>query len=280
VSVFVARQAIFNRRKNVVAYELLFRDSPKNYFPDVAEGHATARLIMENQLNLGTRHITSGKKALINIGPESLKLDLCAFLPCQDVVIELLETIEPTDDNYALCGELFDSNYKLALDDFVYKPQWERFLKLVNLVKFDIKVTPLNEIMPIVKKLKRYIQKELTVICKLISKRFNEIKYFKSLKNDLFIENKKNDFNLENINYETFMLIIYYQDTKTIDQTLLSSNIINDLIFLGYEELIEKITNLNEKILLKYNLIKGIETVKHMRHEMNNLLNLNEILVI
>jgi EAL and modified HD-GYP domain-containing signal transduction protein len=156
VSVFVARQAIFNRRKNVVAYELLFRDSPKNYFPDVAEGHATARLIMENQLNLGTRHITSGKKALINIGPESLKLDLCAFLPCQDVVIELLETIEPTDDNYALCGELFDSNYKLALDDFVYKPQWERFLKLVNLVKFDIKVTPLNEIMPIVKKLKRY----------------------------------------------------------------------------------------------------------------------------
>ena len=68
VSVFVARQAIFNRRQKVVAYELLFRDSPKNFFPDIAEGQATARLIMENQLNLGTRHITSGKKALINIG--------------------------------------------------------------------------------------------------------------------------------------------------------------------------------------------------------------------
>ena len=158
MSVFVARQAIFNRSKKVVAYELLFRDSPKNYFPDIAEGQATARLIMENQLNLGTRHITSGKKALINIGPESLKLDLCAFLPCQDVVIELLETIEPTDDNYELCRGLFHSNYKLALDDFVYKPQWERFLKLVKLIKFDIAITPLSEIQPIVTKLQAHKQ--------------------------------------------------------------------------------------------------------------------------
>ena len=158
MSVFVARQAIFNRSKKVVAYELLFRDSPKNYFPDIAEGQATARLIMENQLNLGTRHITSGKKALINIGPESLKLDLCAFLPCQDVVIELLETIEPTDDNYELCRGLFHSNYKLALDDFVYKPQWDRFLKLVKLIKFDIAITPLSEIQPIVTKLQSHKQ--------------------------------------------------------------------------------------------------------------------------
>lgn len=158
MSVFVARQVIFNRSKKVVAYELLFRDSPKNYFPDIAEGQATARLIMENQLNLGTRHITSGKKALINIGPESLKLDLCAFLPCQDVVIELLETIEPTDDNYELCRGLFHSNYKLALDDFVYKPQWDRFLKLVKLIKFDIAITPLSEIQPIVTKLQAHKQ--------------------------------------------------------------------------------------------------------------------------
>lgn len=161
MSVFVARQAIFNRRQKVVAYELLFRDSPKNFFPDIAEGQATARLIMENQLNLGTRHITSGKKALINIGPESLELDLCAFLPCQDVVIELLESIEPTDTNYELCRELFHSNFNLALDDFVYKPQWDRFLKLVKLIKFDITITPLNDIHPIIKKLKDHKQIKL-----------------------------------------------------------------------------------------------------------------------
>jgi|TARA_B100001059_G_scaffold236746_1_gene289690 EAL and modified HD-GYP domain-containing signal transduction protein len=156
VAVFVARQAVFNRRQQVVAYELLFRDSEKNSFPNVSESTATARLIMENQLNLGTRHITSGKKALINIGPESLKLDLCAFLPTKDVVIELLETMEPTDENYAFCRELFHNNYKLALDDFVYQPEWDRFLKLVRLIKFDVKQTPFEEILPVVKKLKKH----------------------------------------------------------------------------------------------------------------------------
>ena len=155
MSVFVARQAIFNRKQNVVAYELLFRNSAENFFPDIEEGQATARLIMENQLNLGTRHITSGKTALINIGPDSLKHNLCDFLPCKDVVIELLETIEPTDDNYQLCRELFHKNYKLALDDFVYNDQWERFLKFIKLVKFDIAQTPLSDIAEIVEKLKQ-----------------------------------------------------------------------------------------------------------------------------
>ncbi|KPW02504.1 EAL and HDOD domain-containing protein [Pseudoalteromonas sp. P1-11] len=156
MSVFVARQAIFNRKQNVVAYELLFRNSGENFFPDIEEGQATARLIMENQLNLGTRHITSGKTALINIGPDSLKHNLCDFLPCKDVVIELLETIEPTDDNYQLCRELFHKNYKLALDDFVYNEQWERFLKFIKLVKFDIAQTPLSDIAEIVEKLKQH----------------------------------------------------------------------------------------------------------------------------
>lgn len=156
MSVFVARQAIFNRKQNVVAYELLFRNSAENFFPDIEEGQATARLIMENQLNLGTRHITSGKTALRNIGPDSLKHNLCDFLPCKDVVIELLETIEPTDDNYQLCRELFHKNYKLALDDFVYNEQWERFLKFIKLVKFDIAQTPLSDISEIVEKLKQH----------------------------------------------------------------------------------------------------------------------------
>ncbi|MCP4055294.1 MAG: HDOD domain-containing protein, partial [Mesoflavibacter sp.] len=133
-----------------------FRNSAENFFPDIEEGQATARLIMENQLNLGTRHITSGKTALINIGPDSLKHNLCDFLPCKDVVIELLETIEPTDDNYQLCRELFHKNYKLALDDFVYNEQWERFLKFIKLVKFDIAQTPLSDIAEIVEKLKQH----------------------------------------------------------------------------------------------------------------------------
>ena len=154
MKVFVARQAIFNRKKQVVAYELLFRDGSTNSFPNIAEDKATAKLIIDNQLNLGTRYLTSGKKALINIGPDSLRQELATFLPAKDVILELLETIEPSKENYERISRLFHQNYKLALDDFVYKDTWKPFLKLVRLIKFDIMQSPLSTLGPIINELK------------------------------------------------------------------------------------------------------------------------------
>ncbi|WP_046005259.1 EAL and HDOD domain-containing protein [Pseudoalteromonas rubra] len=155
MKVFVARQAIFNRKKQVVAYELLFRDGKQNCFPNIADDAATARLIMDNQLNLGTRYLTSGKKALINIGEESLNQELAQFLPSSDVILELLETIPPTKDNYERVRALFHNNYRLALDDFTYSKDWEPFLKLVRLIKFDLVESPLETIAPLVEQLKK-----------------------------------------------------------------------------------------------------------------------------
>lgn len=166
MKVFVARQAIFNRKKQVVAYELLFRDGSSNSFPNIAEDKATAKLILDNQLNLGTRYLTSGKKALINIGPDSLKQELATFLPANDVILELLETIQPTKENYELVRSLFHQNYKLALDDFVYEPAWNPFLKLIRLIKFDVMQNPLPTIVPIVEELKQ--QKNIKLLAEKI----------------------------------------------------------------------------------------------------------------
>ncbi|CCQ10909.1 Predicted signal transduction protein [Pseudoalteromonas luteoviolacea B = ATCC 29581] len=155
MKVFVARQPIFNKKQQVVAYELLFRDGTSNSFPNISDDRATARLIMDNQLNLGTRYLTSGKKALINIGPDSLKQELSYFLPSNDVILELLETIRPTDENFELIRRLFHNDFRLALDDFEYCERWEPFLKLIRLIKFDVMATPLDKIAPIVEDLKQ-----------------------------------------------------------------------------------------------------------------------------
>ncbi len=156
MKVFIARQAIFNRKQQVVAYELLFRDGEKNSFPNVSDETATSRLIMDNQLNLGLKSITGGRKALVNFGAGSLQAGLSEFLPPDQVVIEILESVEPTDENYELVRRLFHEGFRMALDDFAYKPEWRRFLKLVRMVKFDIIATPLDEIGPIVTALSRY----------------------------------------------------------------------------------------------------------------------------
>lgn len=152
--VYTARQAIFNKQQNVVAYELFFRDGPENVFPDVDAHDATSKLIVRTHLNDGIKPFTSNKQALINFSEESLLNGLPYILNPQEIVIEILETVRPTDEVYSACLELYRAGYKLALDDFVYEAKWKRFLSLVKLVKFDILVTPLDSIEPLIKKLK------------------------------------------------------------------------------------------------------------------------------
>ncbi|GLP95546.1 EAL and HDOD domain-containing protein [Paraferrimonas sedimenticola] len=154
MKIYTARQAIFNRQQRVVAYELLYRDGPENIFPDVDPHEATARLIMRTHLNTGLKKITGGKPALINFPEKALKAGLAEVVPCEQVVIEILETVEPSDAVLEICKKLYRAGYHLALDDFVYEPRWERFLPYVKLIKFDIQRTPLAEVEPLVKRLR------------------------------------------------------------------------------------------------------------------------------
>ena len=155
MKVYTARQAILNHKKNVVAYELLFRDGAENFFPNIDPHEATAKLIMRTHLNDGLMPITNGKPALINFCQESLLKKLPLLLPKNQVMIEILETVEPTDEVYNVCRQLYHQGYHLALDDFIYKPQWARFFNLVKMVKFDLLQTPLSTVAPLVEALKK-----------------------------------------------------------------------------------------------------------------------------
>jgi EAL and modified HD-GYP domain-containing signal transduction protein len=153
--VYTARQAILNRRQNVSAYELFFRDGPENFFPQDMDPHeATSKLIGRTHFNKGIRPLTSGKAALINFSEESLLKRLPMLLPKEDILVEILETARPNDAVYNACAELYRAGYRLVLDDFVYKPEWRRFFKLVKMIKFDIIATPLDTIAPLVTKLR------------------------------------------------------------------------------------------------------------------------------
>lgn len=156
MDVFVARQAVFNKHNQVVAYELLFRDSAENCFPNVEDKVATAKLICDNQLNQGLSYITGGRKALVNFGEQSLKERLADFLPNDKVVIEILENVTPDDEHYKLVNELFHKGFRLALDDFKYEPRWEKFLKLVRLIKFDLRHSSFEEIDQTMELLRKY----------------------------------------------------------------------------------------------------------------------------
>lgn len=134
---FAARQPILDIDKNLFGYELLFRSSAKNVFPDIDEEKATSKMIEGLQFDLGLDKIAQGKFAFINFTEQSILQSYPLLLPKNKVVIEILETVKPTEAIHAKLKILFDEGYTIALDDFIHSNEWEPFYKFCKIIKVD-----------------------------------------------------------------------------------------------------------------------------------------------
>lgn len=135
---YVARQSIFDREKNVYAYELLFRDGKSNCFPDIAPDEATSKILTGSHLTLGVEEITGGKPAFINFHEDTLLYRFPTSLNPQNVVIEIVETVRISDKLIEACEHIRKLGYKIALDDYDFDPKWDVFLNFVDIIKVDI----------------------------------------------------------------------------------------------------------------------------------------------
>lgn len=134
---FAARQPILDVNKKVYGYELLFRTGTDNVFPDIDQEKATSRMIEGLQFDLGLDKISSGKFAFINFTEQSILKSYPSLLPKDKVVIEILETVNPTDEIFAELQKLSNDGYVIALDDFIHAEAWERFYEICQIIKVD-----------------------------------------------------------------------------------------------------------------------------------------------
>lgn len=135
---YVARQAIFDRDRQVVAYELLFRDGQSNCFPDIEPDQATSKVITDSHLSLGVEEITDNKTAYINFHEDTLLYRFPTSLDPSSVVIEIVETVPLSDKLIKACKHIKDLGYQIALDDHDFDPKWDAFLPHVHIIKIDI----------------------------------------------------------------------------------------------------------------------------------------------
>ena len=152
----MARQPIFNKRKKIYGYELLFRDGMVNAFPDVDGGAATSRVLSASFLSNGIERITGRKKAFINFTEKMITEKIPAMFPKKTIMVEILEDIEPNAAVVTACREMAKQGYNLVLDDFIYKPEMKPLLALVRIVKFDFRASSIKEIETAIKELAAY----------------------------------------------------------------------------------------------------------------------------
>ncbi|KAF0189052.1 MAG: EAL and modified HD-GYP domain-containing putative signal transduction [Desulfobulbaceae bacterium] len=156
MDVFVARQPIFDRHRQVYAYELLFRSGMSNAFPGVDGDEATSSLLSSSFFTVGIEQIASGHKAFINFTEDMLVQGVPAMFPKDCVVVEVLEDVQPTEEVISACRELVRKGYILALDDFVYQDNLVPLIELAAIIKVDFRLTPLAQIKDMVETLKDY----------------------------------------------------------------------------------------------------------------------------
>ena len=151
---YAARQPILDVNKKLFAYELLFRDSIDNVFPDVDGDEATSKMIEASKFNMGISEFTSNKPAFINFTLETLAQGYPEMLTNDEVVVEILETVKPGKKLLGLCSDLHSKGYTIALDDYEHQNVWSHFYPFINIIKIDIQQTTFEEINTIIDAIK------------------------------------------------------------------------------------------------------------------------------
>jgi EAL and modified HD-GYP domain-containing signal transduction protein len=122
---------------------LLFRAGPEAAFR--GDGDMATRTMLDNTVIFGLEKLTGGLPAFVNCTRESLTEDLVYVLPASMTVLEILENLEPSPQLINACRKLKSEGFRLALDDFAWKPKFEPLVKMADYIKVDFMLTGAQE---------------------------------------------------------------------------------------------------------------------------------------
>lgn len=155
--IFIGRQPIFDPDMQVFAYELLFRNGSNTTSANITDGDsATSQVILNTFVNIGLDSIVGDHKAFINLTQVFLSNPDLIVAPPDQIVLEVLEDVEPNDTIISALKSLKQKGHTVALDDFIYDPKMEPFIELADIIKIDVMALDKDEIKDHVDKLKKY----------------------------------------------------------------------------------------------------------------------------
>lgn len=140
---YLARQPILDTRGHVVAYELLFRSGTSSTFDGL--GDLASRIMIDNMMLYGGARLTAGLPAFINCTEDTLFSEYIQMLPVPLTVLEVLEDVEASEAVVRSCLGLRQKGYRIALDDFQYRPSLGPLIRIADIIKVDFRSTPASE---------------------------------------------------------------------------------------------------------------------------------------
>jgi len=144
---FLARQPILGRDQRLVAFELLFRAAPEHEDAQLTDYAAATASVISHASQLGMEQVVGEQLAFVNVDEVVLRSDFVRFLPPDRVILEILETVQPTEAVMARVRELKELGFKFALDDVIgHSEQVSKLMDLVDIIKIDLQGVSRDEL--------------------------------------------------------------------------------------------------------------------------------------
>jgi c-di-GMP phosphodiesterase len=145
--VFVARQPIYDASMAVIAYELLYRASPRSRNALIGDPRdATLEVITGAALEIGLDRLAGGLPVHINFPEEMLARLPELPLQAARVVVEVLEDVRASPQVLQGIRTLRARGHRIALDDYSPQGSDSRLLEVADIVKLEITHPPADEL--------------------------------------------------------------------------------------------------------------------------------------
>jgi EAL and modified HD-GYP domain-containing signal transduction protein len=153
---YIARQAIFNESSETIGYELLFRDTPENKFPEIDHDIASSKLIIQNHIHGDIKTISMGKLSFINFTENCLIHKFPLMFDRDSIVIELVGHKKPTNKLLKIIKFYNEEGYMIALTQYDLAPHWDILFPYINIVKVDIEKINTKRLIPAVARMRAF----------------------------------------------------------------------------------------------------------------------------
>jgi c-di-GMP-related signal transduction protein len=146
MDIYIGRQPILDKSENIIAYELLYRNSTSNWYEGLDHDSATIDVMVNTFASMGFKEVGERKKCFINFTENLLLKRIPTYIPPEYIVVEILETVSLTDEIVDVCKELKSKGYTIALDDVIEENNFSSLLPYVDIIKIDFLKMKIDEI--------------------------------------------------------------------------------------------------------------------------------------
>lgn len=156
MDLLLARQPVFNKSQDVVAYQLLYRSDAEQAPKTINDHLATSSVILNTYASICQDGQVRSLPCYIKLTEKTLLADDFPDLPKEHFILEILGHTKLTEAVVERVKFLNQQGYRLALSDFTLDNKYAPVLNLVHILKLDIQKIGLDKLPKLVQTLRPY----------------------------------------------------------------------------------------------------------------------------